>query len=75
MPYVWINNEFVEESAASVPLNDAAFWHGAGVFTTMQARNGRSSALTPTWRACGDRVITCTFRLRTRMLHWKEAAI
>ena len=40
MPTVWINGEFVEESAARVGLSDGGLLHGAGVFTTMRAAGG-----------------------------------
>jgi branched-chain amino acid aminotransferase len=41
MSFVWLNGEFVDESAASVPLRDTGLLHGAGVFTTMRSYNGR----------------------------------
>jgi branched-subunit amino acid aminotransferase/4-amino-4-deoxychorismate lyase len=41
MPFVWLNGNFVEEAAASIPLRDAGLLHGAGVFTTMRADGGR----------------------------------
>src|SRR5688572_22335901 len=41
MPFVWMNGEYVEESAATVPLRDTGLLHGAGVFTTMRGRGGK----------------------------------
>ena len=41
MPFVWMNGEYVEESAASVPLRDTGLLHGAGVFTTMRGRGDK----------------------------------
>lgn len=41
MPSVWLNNNFVDENDASVSIRDAGLLHGAGVFTTMRAHNGR----------------------------------
>jgi branched-chain amino acid aminotransferase len=40
MPQVWLNGKFVDENEASVSVRDAGLLHGAGVFTTMQSRNG-----------------------------------
>src|SRR5437868_1319379 len=40
MPYVWLNGNFVDESAASVSLRDAGLLHAAGVFTTMRGYGG-----------------------------------
>ena len=39
--YVWLNGEFVDHDSASVPVFDAGFQHGVGLFETMSARNGR----------------------------------
>jgi branched-chain amino acid aminotransferase len=41
MADVWLNNNFVDENDASVSIRDAGLLHGAGVFTTMRAHNGR----------------------------------
>ena len=41
MPFVWLNGNFVDESAASIPLRDSGLLHGAGVFTTMRSHAGR----------------------------------
>ena len=41
MAQVWINGEFVEESAAAISIRDAGLLHGAGVFTTMRSYGGR----------------------------------
>lgn len=39
MPDAWLNNQFIDEAAASVSIRDAGLLHGAGVFTTMRASN------------------------------------
>ena len=39
--HVWLNGEFVDHDNASVPVFDAGFQHGVGLFETMSARNGR----------------------------------
>jgi branched-chain amino acid aminotransferase len=41
MPEVWLNHQFVDEEVASVSLRDAGLLHGAGIFTTVRARNGK----------------------------------
>ncbi|MEO6436701.1 MAG: aminotransferase class IV [Tepidisphaeraceae bacterium] len=41
MPLVWMDNTFVDESAASIPLRDTGLLHAAGVFTTMRSYDGR----------------------------------
>ena len=41
MPDVWLNGNFIDESAASVPLRDTGLLHAAGVFTTMRAYAGK----------------------------------
>src|SRR5688500_10124028 len=41
MPDVWLNGNFIDESAASVPLRDTGLLHAAGVFTTMRAYGGK----------------------------------
>lgn len=41
MPTIWLNNDFVEDSTASIPLRDTGLLHAAGVFTTMKALGGR----------------------------------
>jgi branched-subunit amino acid aminotransferase/4-amino-4-deoxychorismate lyase len=38
---LWLNGEFVPRDSASVPVFDAGFQHGVGLFETMLARNGR----------------------------------
>ena len=38
---VFLNGQFVESSDASVSVYDGGFLHGAGLFETMSARNGR----------------------------------
>lgn len=40
MPDVWLNNQFVDESTASLSIRDAGLLHGAGLFTTMRASGG-----------------------------------
>jgi branched-chain amino acid aminotransferase len=37
---VWLNGKFVHRDEASVPIFDAGFQHGVGLFETMLARNG-----------------------------------
>ena len=39
--HVWLNGEFVDHDSASVPVFDAGFQHGVGLFETMSACNGR----------------------------------
>lgn len=41
MPHVWINGNFIDESAAAVSVRDTGLLHGAGVFTTMRGHAGR----------------------------------
>lgn len=41
MADAWLNNQFVDEAAASISIRDAGLLHGAGVFTTMRAAGGR----------------------------------
>jgi len=41
MNEVWLNGNFVDESAGVVSLRDTGLLHGAGVFTTMRADEGR----------------------------------
>jgi branched-chain amino acid aminotransferase len=41
MPFVWLNNAWVEESQASVPIRDTGLLHAAGLFTTMRSYGGR----------------------------------
>ena len=45
MPFVWLNGEYVDESAASLSLRDTGLLHGAGVFTTMRGYGARAFAL------------------------------
>ena len=40
MPDVWLNGEFIDEAAASLPIRDTGLLHGIGVFTTMRASGG-----------------------------------
>src|SRR5439155_21353205 len=39
--FVWINDQFLEESRASVSVRDTGLLHGAGVFTTMRSYGGK----------------------------------
>src|SRR5579862_5161140 len=41
MAFVWINGNFVDESAASVSVRDTGLLHAAGVFTTMRSYGGK----------------------------------
>src|SRR6266700_123504 len=41
MSTAWLNGHFVDEDAPSLSLRDTGLLHGAGVFTTMRAKNGR----------------------------------
>jgi branched-subunit amino acid aminotransferase/4-amino-4-deoxychorismate lyase len=41
MSEVWINGQFVDESAASISLRDTGLLHAAGVFTTMRSYGGK----------------------------------
>src|SRR5688572_13766782 len=38
--FVWLNGNFIDESAASISLRDTGLLHGAGVFTTMRSYRG-----------------------------------
>ena len=40
-PYVYLNGEFVKEADARVSVYDGGWLHGAGLFETMRAENGR----------------------------------
>jgi len=40
MSDVWLNGEFIDEAAASLPIRDTGLLHGIGVFTTMRASGG-----------------------------------
>ena len=40
MPDVWLNGQFLDESAATISVRDAGLLHAAGVFTTMRGRAG-----------------------------------
>ena len=40
MSFAWLNGAFVEDSEAVISVRDTGFLHGAGVFTTMRARDG-----------------------------------
>ena len=40
MPDVWLNGQFIDESAATITVRDAGLLHAAGVFTTMRGRGG-----------------------------------
>jgi branched-chain amino acid aminotransferase len=54
MPDAWLNNTFIDENAASVSIRDAGLLHGAGVFTTMRAHNGRVFQIAPHLRRLRD---------------------
>lgn len=41
VPMVWINGEYLPQDQAHIDPRDAGFLHGAGVFTTLMARNGK----------------------------------
>src|SRR3954468_19496133 len=41
MVLVWLNGNFVDESAAVVSVRDTGLLHAAGVFTTMRSYGGR----------------------------------
>jgi branched-chain amino acid aminotransferase len=41
MPTAWLNGQFVDEDEPCVTLKDTGLLHGAGVFTTMRAYDGR----------------------------------
>src|SRR5438045_2954329 len=41
MSFVWLNDNFAEESTASISIRDTGLLHAAGVFTTMRANGGR----------------------------------
>ncbi|HEX8340771.1 MAG TPA: aminotransferase class IV [Tepidisphaeraceae bacterium] len=41
MPFVWINGDYADESAASVSVRDTGLLHGVGVFTTLRTAGGR----------------------------------
>ena len=40
MPQVWINDNFIDDSDATVSIRDTGLLHGAGVFTTMRGYRG-----------------------------------
>ena len=40
MTFVWINDDFVDENTAALPLRDTGLLHGAGVFTTARGYRG-----------------------------------
>jgi branched-chain amino acid aminotransferase len=40
VPFVWINDAFVDEADASISVRDTGLLHGAGVFTTMRSFGG-----------------------------------
>ncbi|MCC6423088.1 MAG: aminotransferase class IV [Phycisphaerales bacterium] len=40
MSYVWLNGNFVEESAGAISVRDSGFLHAAGVFTTLRSVRG-----------------------------------
>ncbi len=39
---VWLNGKLVDRESASIPIHDAGFQHGIGLFETMAARHGRA---------------------------------
>ncbi|HEX3356801.1 MAG TPA: aminotransferase class IV [Tepidisphaeraceae bacterium] len=41
MPHIWLNGNFLDESAAMISIRDTGLLHAAGVFTTMRSANGR----------------------------------
>jgi branched-chain amino acid aminotransferase len=41
MPQVWLNDEFLDEDAASISARDTGLLHAAGVFTTMRSYGGK----------------------------------
>jgi branched-chain amino acid aminotransferase len=41
MAFAWLNGNFIDESSASVSLNDTGLLHAAGVFTTMRSYGGK----------------------------------
>ena len=41
MPFVWMNDNFVDERDATVSARDTGLLHGAGVFTTMRSYGAR----------------------------------
>jgi branched-chain amino acid aminotransferase len=41
MPQVWLNDEFLDEDAASISVRDTGLLHAAGVFTTMRSYGGK----------------------------------
>lgn len=41
MPVIWLNNTFLDESDAALPLRDTGLLHAAGVFTTMRSTRGK----------------------------------
>jgi branched-chain amino acid aminotransferase len=46
MPFVWLNDRFLDEADASVSVRDTGLLHAAGVFTTMRSYGGRVFRLT-----------------------------
>jgi len=40
MSFAWLNGAFIEDAEAVISVRDTGFLHGAGVFTTMRARDG-----------------------------------
>jgi branched-chain amino acid aminotransferase len=40
MAFAWLNDNFVDESDAALPLRDTGLLHGAGVFTTARSYRG-----------------------------------
>ncbi len=41
MPQVWLNGNFLDESAATISIRDTGLLHAAGVFTTMRSAAGK----------------------------------
>src|SRR5205085_11802462 len=54
MPSVWLNGDFFDEAAASIPVRDTGLLHAAGVFTTMRADGGRVFRLSQHLRRLRD---------------------
>jgi branched-chain amino acid aminotransferase len=41
MPFIWLNNTFLDESTAALSVRDTGLLHAAGAFTTMRSAGGR----------------------------------
>lgn len=40
MSYVWLNGNWVDESAGAISIRDSGFLHAAGIFTTLRSAGG-----------------------------------